>query len=76
MNRFLILIAAAVLVVPALVNADLPPDVARAVAAMGHVNDVEKTRSIFDPLQPRDPVAGLKVERDIAYGSDPKQKLA
>jgi hypothetical protein len=40
---------------------------------MGHVNDAQKTRLIFDPLQPTDPVAGLKAERDIAYGSDPMQ---
>ena len=75
MNRLLILLAAAALVVPTLVHADLPPDVARAVAAMGHVNDAQKTRLIFDPLQPTDPVAGLRAERDIAYGSDPMQKL-
>jgi hypothetical protein len=73
MNRFFILLAAAALAVPTLANADLPADVARAVAAMGHVNDAQKTRLIFDPLQPTDPVAGLKAERDIAYGSDPMQ---
>jgi triacylglycerol lipase len=58
-------------------RADLPPDVAKAVAAMGHVNDAGATKKIFDPLQPKDPaaVAGLKTERDIAYGSDPLQKL-
>src|SRR5712691_9793016 len=75
MNRFLTLLAAAVLFVPTLAHADLPSDVAKAVAAMGHVNDAQKTRLIFDPLQPTDPVAGLKAERDIAYGPDPMQKL-
>src|SRR5882762_4197634 len=75
MNRLLTLLAAAALAFPTLANADLPPDVARAVAAMGHVNDAQKTRLIFDPLQPTDPAAGLKAERDIAYGPDPMQKL-
>jgi len=75
MNRFLVPLAVATIAIPSLVRADLPSDVAKAVAAMGHVNDAGKTRLIFDPLQPKDPVAGLKVERDIAYGTDPLQKL-
>ena len=75
MKTCIVPLAFAALLVPTTVNADLPPDVAKAVAAMGHVNDAGATRKIFDPIQPKDPVAGLKVERDIAYGSDPLQKL-
>jgi predicted esterase len=75
MEKFIVPLAFAALFVPTIANADLPPDVAKAVAAMGHVNDAGATRKIFDPIQPKDPVAGLKVERDIAYGSDPLQKL-
>src|SRR2546422_11646061 len=75
MKTCIVPLAFAALFVPTTVNADLPPDVAKAVAAMGHVNDAGATRKIFDPIQPKDPVAGLKVERDIAYGSDPLQKL-
>jgi len=75
MKKFIAPLAVAALFVPTLASADLPTDVAKAVAAMGHVNDAGKRRPIFDPLQPKDPVAGLKAERDIAYGSDPLQKL-
>jgi len=77
MKRFIVPLAAAALALPAIARADLPPDVAKAVAAMGHVNDAGATHKIFEPLQPKDPasVAGLKVERDIAYGSDPLQKV-
>jgi acetyl esterase/lipase len=75
MKRFLVLLAVALLLTPSFVRADLPPDVAKAVAAMGHVNDAQKTRLIFDPLQPVDPIAALTVQRDIAFGTDPKQKL-
>lgn len=75
MKRLIVLLALATVSVPVIVRADLPADVARAVAAMGHVNDAQKTRLIFDPLQPVDPIAGLKVERDIAYGTDVKQTL-
>src|SRR5512146_440926 len=75
MNRFLVPIALAAFAIPAVARADLPPDVAKAVAAMGHVNDAQATRKIFDPIQPKEPAASLKAERDIAYGSDPLQKL-
>ena len=75
MRKFIAPLAVAALFVPTLASADLPPDVAKAVAAMGHVNDAQKTRLIFDPLQPKDPAAALKAQRDIAYGSDPLQKL-
>src|SRR5262245_54080031 len=75
MRLYLVPLAAAAFLVPAIANADLTPDVAKAVAAMGHVNDAQATRTIFDPPQPVDPIAALKVERDIAYGSDALQKL-
>ena len=77
MNALILPIAVAAIMIPTLGRADLPPDVAKAVAAMGHTNDAGATRKIFDPLQPKDPVAvaGLKAERDIAYGPDPLQKL-
>lgn len=77
MKRFILPLTIAALAIPVMARADLPPDVAKAVAAMGHVNDAGATRKIFDPLQPKDPVAeaGLKADRDIAYGSDPLQKL-
>jgi triacylglycerol lipase len=77
MNRLILPLAIALFAIPTLGRADLPPDVAKAVAAMGHKNDAAATRKIFDPLQPKDPVAvvGLKAERDVAYGGDPLQKL-
>jgi len=77
MKRLILPLALALFAIPAVSRADLPPDVAKAVAAMGHKNDAAATRKIFDPLQPKDPVAvaGLKAERDVAYGSDPLQKL-
>ena len=77
MKRFIVPLAVAAFALPVVARADLPPDVAKAVAAMGHVNDAGATKKIFDPLQPKDPasVAHLKTERDIAYGADPLQKL-
>jgi len=77
MKRFIVPLAVAALAIPAIANADLAPDVAQAVAAMGHKNDAAATRKIFDPLQPKDPVAaaGLKADRDQAFGPDALQKL-
>ena len=77
MKRMFVPLVLAAIAIPTLSYADLPPDVAKAVAAMGHKNDAAATRKIFDPLQPKDPVtvAGLKAERDISYGPDALQKL-
>jgi predicted esterase len=77
MKRFIVLLAFAALAIPTIANADLAPDIAKAVAAMGHKNDAGATRKIFDPLQPKDPVAaaGLKADRDQAFGPDALQKL-
>ena len=57
MKRSFLPLALAAIAIPTLAYADLPPDVAKAVAAMGHKNDAVATRKIFDPLQPKDPVA-------------------
>jgi predicted esterase len=75
MKKFIVPLAAAALALPVAARADLPPDVAKAVAAMGHVNDAGATRKIFDPIQPKEPAAGLKIDRDQAFGPDPLQKL-
>jgi len=77
MKRLIVPLALAAFAIPTIAYADLAPDVAKAVAAMGHKNDAGATRKIFDPLQPKDPVAaaGLKADRDQAFGPDPLQKL-
>jgi len=75
MKKFIVPLAAAALALPVAARADLPPDVAKAVAAMGHVNDAGATRKVFAPIQPKEPAAGLKIDRDQAFGADPLQKL-
>src|SRR5438874_13564010 len=64
MKRMFVPLVLAAIAIPTLSYADLPPDVAKAVAAMGHKNDAAATHKIFDPLQPKDPVtvAGLKAD--------------
>src|SRR5712692_5130492 len=50
--------------------AQIPPDIADKIAALGRVVDPEKTAPIYAPLQEREPYAGLKVARDVKYGPD------
>jgi acetyl esterase/lipase len=60
----------AALVFPTMALAQMPPDIAQKIAAMGRVVDPENTGKIYAPLQEKEPYAGVKVMRDVKYGSD------
>lgn len=53
-------------------QAQMPADLAEKVAAMGRVVDPENTGKLYAPLQEKEPYAGVKVTRDVKYGSDPR----
>jgi triacylglycerol lipase len=53
-------------------QAQMPPDLAQKVAAMGRVVDPENTGKLYAPFQEKEPYAGVKVTRDVKYGSDPR----
>lgn len=55
--------------------AQVPPDIADKIAAMGRRVDPMATARIYAPLQQVMPVPGVTVKRDLAYGTDPKEKL-
>ncbi|MDB5460210.1 MAG: putative esterase/lipase [Caulobacteraceae bacterium] len=55
--------------------AQVPPDVAARIAAIGRVVDPPATARIYAPIQKTMPVPGVKATRDIAYGSGPRQTL-
>jgi triacylglycerol lipase len=55
---------------PTIARAQMPPDIAEKIAAMGRVVDPENTGKIYAPLQEKEPYAGVKVTRDVKYGSD------
>ena len=75
MKRFIVpLVTAAALAIPAAANAELPSDIQAAIAKMGHVND-PKTAPLFAPFHTAGIPADIKVTRDLAFGSDPMQKL-
>jgi acetyl esterase/lipase len=63
-------IAAAGLMAPTTARAQMPPDIAEKVAAMGRVVDPENTGKLYAPLQEKEPYAGVKVSRDVKYGPD------
>jgi acetyl esterase/lipase len=52
--------------------AQMPPDIAEKIAAIGRVVDPVKTGEIYTPLQEKEPYAGIKVTRDVKYGPDPR----
>jgi acetyl esterase/lipase len=58
------------LMCPTLVLAQMPPDIAEKIAALGRVVDPENTGKIYAPLQEKEPYAGVKVMRDLKYGND------
>jgi acetyl esterase/lipase len=51
-------------------QAQMPPDLAAKIAAMGRVVDPENTGKLYGPLQEKEPYAGVKVIRDVRYGKD------
>jgi triacylglycerol lipase len=53
-------------------TAQMPPDIAEKIAAIGRVVEPGKTGAIYTPLQEKEPYAGLKVARDVKYGPDPR----
>ena len=52
-----------------------PADVAARIAAIGRKVDPAATAAIYAPLQKTMPQAGIKAQRDIAYGPGPKEQL-
>ena len=61
------------LALPSAALAQMPPDIAAKVAALGRVVDPESTGKIYAALQEKEPYAGIKVVRDVKYGTHPRQ---
>jgi triacylglycerol lipase len=51
------------------------PSIAGRIRARGAVLDMPFTQSIYKPLLERQPREGVKVTRDLRYGSDERQRL-
>jgi acetyl esterase/lipase len=68
-----VMVAALALIAGA-AQAQVPPDIAAKIKAIGSKIDVA-VGALYAPLQQKEPYAGVTVTRDVAYGSDPLQKL-
>ncbi len=53
----------------------MPADVAEKLKELGRVIDPPKTAALYAPLQQKEPYAGVKVERDISYGTNERNRL-
>lgn len=73
-KRLLAATACAVLGLTATASAQVPPDLAAKIRAAGQSMD-PAIGNIYAPLFPPSVWRGVTVQRDIAYGTDPLQKL-
>jgi triacylglycerol lipase len=56
-------------------GAQMPPDIAEKVAALGAVINPPETAKLYAPLQEKEPYRGIKVTRDVKYGPDERHAL-
>jgi triacylglycerol lipase len=58
-------------------RAQVPPDIAEGIRKIGPIVDTPNTAKLYAPLfaEQKEPYPNVKVVRDIAYGSDPLNKL-
>lgn len=53
----------------------MSPDLAAKIAAIGRVIDPPATAALYAPLHGKEPYAGIRLTRDIAYGPGERQTL-
>lgn len=57
------------------VVSDMPDTLAAALRALGNGIEPAATAALYAPLQAREPYANVVVQRDLAYGDDPRHRL-
>jgi acetyl esterase/lipase len=55
--------------------APMPEDLAWKLLELGRVIDPPKTAALYAPMQEKEPYAGVKIERDVKYGSAERHLL-
>jgi triacylglycerol lipase len=58
-----------------MVKAEVPPEIAKQLVAIGRGVCVAETAQIYRPLHTNPPYAGVTIARDISFGPDPKNVL-
>ena len=56
-------------------HAQVPPQIAEQLKAIGPVIDPPGTGALYAPQQEKEPYAGVHVTRDVKYGTEPRQAL-
>jgi triacylglycerol lipase len=56
-------------------KAQVPPEIAKQLIAIGRGVCVPETAQLYRPLHPNPPYAGVSITRDISFGPDPKNVL-
>jgi triacylglycerol lipase len=52
--------------------AQVPPEIAKQLVAIGRGVCVPETAQVYRPLHPNPPYSGVSIARDISFGPDPK----
>ena len=68
MNRFTLSLAFGLAALPITALAQVPPDIAAELEKIGRVVDAGNTRALYTADQELMPIAGVGVERNIAFG--------
>jgi hypothetical protein len=58
-----------------LAQAEVPPEIAKQLVAIGRGVCVPETAQLYRPLHPNPPYPGVSIARDISFGPDPKNVL-
>src|SRR5262245_33997784 len=56
-------------------HAQVPPQIAKQLVAIGRGVCTEQTAPLYLPLQSKPPYKGVSIARDISFGSDPKNVI-
>ena len=68
MNRSTLCLALGLTALPIAALAQVPPDIAAELEKIGRVVDAGNTRALYTADQEMMPIAGIGVERNLAYG--------
>lgn len=60
---------------PNYVASQVPPAIAARLQQLGRVVDPPRTAELYAPLARKEPYAGVKTTRDVAYGPDARHRL-
>jgi len=62
-------------VLAAVAQAQVPPEIAKQLVAIGRGVCVPETAQVYRPLHPNPPYSGVSITRDVSFGPDPKDVL-